>query len=357
MTPWRLMAMLLVVLSAGVSMVHAQGGASRPPTPVVVSTVRLVDELPRHGYTGFLDPQRKALLSADVPGRVHQINYRSGETVQQGEVLARLTNPSLALDEGVLQARLKEAQVAAADAKQRVERTRNLFRQNLTSAEQYDEVQAGYNLAQAKLEAARAQLRQLQEQLKMMEIRAPIAGEIVLDKIELGQWVTTGTVLYEIYNYAAFELQVGVPAKFINSVDEGRPVKVEVTEIGQVLDGRVAAVVRHVSATTGTFTLRIQVDNPQGTPISGLTGRALVPIGSPGAMLAVPRDAVVRRGERSQIVLVRQGKAHIVPVEVSGNLGEDVIISGKDVRAEEQVVVRGNERLAPGATVVVTGTL
>jgi RND family efflux transporter MFP subunit len=324
---------------------------------VVVSTVRLVDELPRHGYTGFLDPERKALLAADVPGRVNKINSRSGQTVKQGEVLATLTNPSLELDQDVLQARLKEAQVTVADASQRVERTRNLFRQNLTSAEQYDEVQAGYNLAQAKLEAAKAQMRQLQGQLDLMQIRAPIAGEIVLDKIELGQWVTTGTVLYEIYNYSAFELQVGVPAKFINSVVAGRPVKVEVAEISTVLDGRIAAVVRHVSATTGTFTLRIQVDNPQGTPISGLTGRALVPIGSPGAMLAVPRDAVVRRGGSSQIVVVREGKARIVPVEVTGNLGEDVIISSQDVKPEEQVVVRGNERLAPGTDVVVTGTL
>ena len=95
MTSWRLLPLLFMVLSAGVPVAHAQGGATRPPTPVVVSAVRLVDELPRHGYTGFLDPQRKALLAADVPGRVKQINYRSGETVKQGELLAQLTNPSL----------------------------------------------------------------------------------------------------------------------------------------------------------------------------------------------------------------------------------------------------------------------
>lgn len=357
--PLPLIVAVLMLLGSGVHAQSRQKGAkrARPPTPVVVSEVRQVTELPRFTYTGFLEPVKKAFLSPDVPGRVAAINFRAGDSVQAGQVLARLTNPSMMLDLGVLKARLKESNAVLADTRQRLTRARKLFKQNLASAEQFEDLQAAYRIGEARLESAKAQYNQLKQRLDMMVIRAPISGEVVLDDLRIGQWVNSNTVIYEIYNYLEFELRVGLPAKFLNRIPGRQPIEIAVPEIGETLTGRIAAVVRHVSAKTGTFTLRIRVDNPSGKPLSGLTGQALVPIGRPGTMLAVPRDAVVRRGNTSQVVVIRKGVAQIVKVRVTGNMGDAVIVDSDGLSPKELVVVRGNERLAPGTPVRITGTL
>lgn len=354
-----LIAAVLMLLGSGAQAQTQQKSAkrARPPTPVVVSEVRQVTELPRLTYTGFLEPVKKASLSPDIPGRVAAINFRAGDSVKAGQVLARLTNPSMKLDLGVLKARLAEENAVLADARQRLARARKLFKQNLASAEQYEDLQAAHRISEARLESAKAQYNQLKQRLDMMIIRAPISGEVVLDNLQIGQWVNSNTVIYEIYNYLEFELRVGIPAKFLNRIPGRQPVEISVPEIGKTLTGRIAAVVRHVSPNTGTFTLRIRVDNPSGNPLSGLTGQALIPIGRPGTMLAVPRDAVVRRGNISQVVVVREGKAQIVKVRVTGNMGDAVIVESDGLSPNEQVVVRGNERLAPGTPVRITGTL
>jgi RND family efflux transporter MFP subunit len=350
--------MMGLLLCTGVSLGQGKGKGKAPrPKPVVVAPVRSVTDPPTFKASGLLSPMSKALLSVEVAGRVTAIKRREGDYVKKGHVLAVLNNTDLELNRMVLRARVKEAEAELLQSRQSLRRTSELHRQNLASLEKYENVTASAQVMEARHASAVAQLKRVQTQVDLLTLRAPISGQIIKTDLEIGQWINSNKPIFEIYNFSRFELLVGLPGKFLNKVSKGSMVKVNVGEIGEVLQGKILAVVRHVDAFSGNFKLRIGADNPRGLPLSGLLARIAVPVGGGEAVLTVPRDAIVRRGGKTTVVVVRGGKAQIVPVSVKGNINQsDVIVDGT-LKAKEEVVVRGNERLFPGTPVMITGKL
>ncbi|MCZ6474162.1 MAG: efflux RND transporter periplasmic adaptor subunit [SAR324 cluster bacterium] len=327
------------------------------PKPVVVAVVKSVSEAPTFKANGLLAPAKKSLLSVEVSGRVTEVLQQEGDYVEKGQVLAVLSNANLGLEKLVLQARVREAEAERSQSRNKLKRIEALFKQNLASAEQYENELAAMEVTEARHASTLTQLNRIVTQLNMMVVRAPISGQVIKADLEIGQWINSTRPIYEIYNYDRFELLVGVPGRFFNKIDRDTPVTLRVTEIGKTLKGKIQAVVRHVDSASGNFMLRIQVENPKRTPLSGLLARIDVPVSRNGRVLTVPRDAIVRRKGGTQVVVVRKGRAQIVRVKIRGNINQtDVIVDGK-LKAREQVVVRGNERLSSGTPVKITGKL
>jgi RND family efflux transporter MFP subunit len=366
MRQWRIAAAVagmlgMAVLAVDPRPVPAQrrgnGGKVLAAAPVVVSRVIQVRAAPTFENTGLIQPVEKALLSADVNGRVHAIRKRTGDRVKAGETLAVLENPDLALELGVLRSKVKETRAELALNRQKQKRVESLFKKKLVSAQQYEDGRLTVRMIEARLGSDLARVRQFADQLARMAIKAPIAGQIVSAELEIGQWISPNKPLYEIYSYDGFEVLVGVPGRYLPDVPEAGRVAITVPEFDRQLEGEIKAVIRTVDSRNGNFTLRVRVHNPKALPLSGLLARVQVPLGRSAAVLTVPRDAIVRQGESTHVVLVRDGKAAIVPVEVGDSLHGSVIVTGKGLRPDEVVVVRGNERLVTGMPVEVTGSI
>jgi RND family efflux transporter MFP subunit len=325
-----------------------------PPTPVVVAPVQEVTDSPTATYSGFLEPIDQARVSALEAGSVKTIHKRTGERVKRGEVLAVLAGPQLQLDLEVTEAQVKEAEAALAEAQLKLNRLRLLYEKELTPAEQYENEKAAVAVIAARLETTRAARDRLRERLKLLVVRAPVDGQVIAYDLKLGEWVTQNKELYQIANFEQIQVLIGVPARHVNTVPEGAPVALAVPELGAKLTGRIQAVVRHVDAQSGNFQMRVVVENHKGLVLSGLLAQVTVPTGAPSVVKVVPRDAIVRRGEATQVVVVRENTAQVVPVKVAGGLGDGVIVVAAELKPKEQVVVRGNERLFPGMPVSVT---
>jgi RND family efflux transporter MFP subunit len=205
----------------------------------------------------------------------------------------------------------------------------------------------------ARLNTTRTNRNQIRERLKMLVVRSPITGQIITTDLDLGEWITPAKELYLISDFDRIQLRVGVPGKYVESLPEGAPVEVEVPEIGAKLKGKVRAVVRHVDTASGNFIVRVFVDNPANLPLSGLLAQASLPTGSAAKVKLVPRDAIVRRGDATTVVVVRDSVAQIVAVKVRGDVRDSVIVEAPNLKSDEPVVVRGNERLFPGMPVAI----
>ena len=336
---------------AGAPAPQAAKPPAPPPTPVVVAPVKQANESPRSNFSGFLEPLEKARVSAAEAGYVKTILKRAGERAKKGEVLALLGNPQMQLDLDVLTSQVKESEALLAEAKLKLNRLQTLFDKKLIPAEQVENEKAATAVIQARLATTRSNRDRIQERLKLLVVRTPIAGQIIAANLDLGQWITPATEVYLISNFERIEMRVGVPAKHLKDVPEGSAVNIKVRENGAALSGRVHAVIRHVDEASGNFIVRILVDNPKNLPLSGLLAQVSLPTGEPSLVKLVPRDAIVRRGESTQVVVVRGNVAQIVLVQIRGDVQESVIVDAPDLKAEELVVVRGNERLFPGMPV------
>lgn len=355
---YALIVVSLLLLTADGSFAQkrkSKGG--RPPSPVVVSRVVSVKDAVRASFTGTLQPAYKALLSSDVAGRLIRLTKRPGDKVRKGEVLAILKNPTLEQDLAVIQAKVRQTEAQLALSVQQQKRIATLYNKKLASAQRFEDGEATLGVARARLVGDQVQAERLKNQLKRMVIRSPMWGQVISSKGEIGQWITPNQTLFEIFNYSRLELLVGVPGRYLRTIRPRGSVMVNIPEARRTLKGWIAGVIRHVDSKTGNFHIRIVIRNGKNLPLSGLLAKVNLPLARATRRLTVPRDAIVRRGKRTHVVLVIKGKARIVPVKVLGNLGGSVIVQGKGLKANAEVVVRGNERLFPGTPVRIAGSL
>ena len=127
---------------------------------------------------------------------------------------------------------------------------------------------------------------------------------------------------------------------------------------GELVTGRVVKLVPRAELRTRAFPVRVLVKNRvQKKSVvfkAGMLARVTLPVGKARKALLVPKDALTLGGPQPVVVVVQDGKAHMVVVELGVSQGDLIEVRGK-LKQGQQVVVRGNEGLAPGRPVVVAG--
>ena len=120
--------------------------------------------------------------------------------------------------------------------------------------------------------------------------------------------------------------------------------------------GIVDAIIPRADRAGRTFPVRIEIPNPKGTIKTGMLGRVTLPVGNSHKAILIPKDALVLSGVGKSVYVVNDQTAHLVQVKTGSAHGSLIEVEG-NLKAGQQVVVRGNERLRPGQPVKVVGDI
>lgn len=396
----------------------AHGQPGRGPAPVVVAPVTEDAVLSTQTFVGTVLPSQRAEIGSAVDGRVEVCDIEEGDRVEANQPLAMLLTDTIELEVKSAQAQLdyleaqllelrngtrKEqlaqarARVASAEARREYqiglrERLRELagqsnaltedeWREAVTLAleadanyEQakavYDEAEAGPRaeaIAQAEAQVAMQQavVERLHDQLGKHTIRSRFAGYVVRKSTEVGQWVNRGDLVAEVVGADVVEVVVQVAERSIPFVQPNQEVTIEIPALPDSLfTGNVLAAVPQGDERARTFPVRVRLENQStesGPKIKpGMYARVELPVGEEKQATLVPKDALVLSENAPSVFVVEQasevgqkGSAAPVPVEVIQSYGDRVEVKGK-LRSGQWVVVEGNERLRPGAPIVIS---
>ncbi|MEM9941877.1 MAG: efflux RND transporter periplasmic adaptor subunit [Planctomycetota bacterium] len=227
--------------------------------------------------------------------------------------------------------------------------------------------------AESRVETAHQEALRLKDLRSQYIIRAPFEGVVTQKMTEVGQWVSGGSPVIELVDLDPIELVINIPQEYsgrlqdsiIQSRKTGKALKVatQFAGINGQFQGTVVRVIPQADLRSRSFPVRIQIANPlmqetyQLKP--GMLGRAQLSIGRESEMILVSKDALVLGTNQNKIFKVIRGpeKMTVVPVviETGIEIGSWVQVTG-DLREGDEVVVIGNERLKPGAEVIVTET-
>ena len=265
-----------------------------------------------------------AQVAARTMGTVLQVPVREGDLVKRGQLLAQLDARELAARRssaeaaeqastaGVNQATnaVAAAQAQADVAKKTYDRYVYLKEQKSVSPQEFDEVAAKYQAAQAGLEQAIAALHQAAagaDQAKSetqaassvasyARVVAPFDGRVVRRQVEPGSLVSPGIPLFIVEDTAHYQLQVTLPTDVLAKVRKGSAARVQLDSVeGKTILGKVAEIEAGADPASHTAIARIDLAKEPGVQ-SGLFGRAFFSRGEARA-LTVPIDAVVTRGQ------------------------------------------------------------
>ncbi|CAI8795944.1 efflux RND transporter periplasmic adaptor subunit [Pseudomonas sp. IT-P395] len=257
--------------------------------------------LPVPGEVRF-DEDRTAHVVPRVPGVVESVAVNLGQTVKKGQLLAVIASQQIS-DQRSEQA---AAQRRLALARTTYEREKKLW-QDKISAEQ-DFLQARQALQEAEIAVSNAQ-----QKISVLsgsgvatggnryELRAPFDGVVVEKHLTPGEVVDESTAAFTLSDLSRVWVTFGVSPKDLNKVQVGKAVTVSAPELNAEVVGSVAYVGSLLGEQTRTATVRVTLENPQGSWRPGLFVTALVATDSREAKVAVPETAIQTVEDKSTV--------------------------------------------------------
>ncbi len=317
-------------------------------------------------YTGEFQSEGSSQLSADTAGRVIAVDANIGDEVTRGQVLAEIDPLPHQQRIRELQASVQMATASLAESKVQLEnlkvdldrRLPLLERQMITAAEIQNlqaSVQAAEQrvaVAQATIQQNRARLLSAQEDLRNTKIKAPFDGRIAERFVDLGTYVTPNQPVFRIIDDGEIYLRVRVPERDAGRITMDMPVEVRIAAFGsQPHAGKVFRIAPALDSTTRTLRVDIRLDEELPTLKPGMYARAQIVLGQNENTLSIPNQTLSKERDGQPFVwLVTEDKANKVTV-VPGMVGRERTEIVEGLSAGDAIVLRGQERLRPGATV------
>lgn len=361
--------MLVLALAAcGKAADGPQAAPAMPPAEVGVVTVTqgdvgLLSELP-----GRLEASRVAQVRARAAGIVQKRLFSEGADVREGQ-------PLFSIDSAPYQAALASAQATLArgeanrvQATGLAERYKPLVEANAISKQDYANAVSAQKAAEAEVAAGHAAVQVAQINLAYASITAPISGRIgralVTEGALVGQGEATPMAVIQQINpmYVNFTQSASEVLSLRRALAQGqlkRATGAQSALVRVLLEdgsehpnaGRLLFSDLTVDASSGQITLRAEVPNPSGTLLPGLYVRVRLEQAKAGNAVLLPQQAVTRSAQGDTVMVVASdGKAAPRVIKVGGaQVGQWVVTEG--LKAGEQVMVDGFQKLRPGAAV------
>ena len=364
----------VAILALGGAMVSVLAACSRGappppvrPTPDVTTVIAAPRDIPMtFEFLAQTQSSQSVNIQARVSGFLDRRVYTEGEVVRAGQVLFLMDPKPLQAQVDAAQAQLNNAQAALDVAKFNLDRTKPLAEQNALSQKDLDDANGQYLSSKANVDAARANLDSAKLNLSYATITAPITGVTGNAIVADGSYVSSSnsqltTVAALSPMWVTFSLSEAEALRYREDIERGtlrRPAGGQYTVEIVLADGSVFPETGRItfsdpgfSAQTGTFSVRVQVANPQGL----LRPNQFVRVRLKGAVRpnaqAVPLRAVQQGPKGHYVWLVgKENTVEMRPVTVGSWLGDDwLITSGLDPASV--VVVDGALTLTAGAAV------
>lgn len=330
--------------------------ASVPPPLRKVRVVQPKPAAPRFTLTlpGRTAPAEQARLSSRVAGVVAERRGEIGDRVKAGDVLVEIDAPEIRQQLERAAAAVKQVEARLALAELNLERAEDLAPKKIITAQTRDERVAGVAATKADLEAARAEVRRLEEVRGFMTIRAPFDGTILQRQVERGDRVNGDAGAASVYLYAVARLEelrveVAVPQSLAMKIKPGTAARMAFAEIpGQAFAAKVVRSSQSVDAASSTMRVELALANADLKIPAGLNGQVLFDVERDAACVLVPGNVlVVTQGVQMVATVDSENKISYRPVGLGRDLGNEVeICSG--LSEGERVILSPNALLKSG---------
>lgn len=303
-------------------------------------------------FPGTVEGQTSTTLASTVAGQVIEFPAKEGTRVTRGQVIAKVRSTPVELTLVSLQASLKEAEARLKLAQSTLARVRDLQTAGVASQQQLDDAQSEANAWIGRTDSLKADIARLQDELDRMTIRAPLAGIVVKERTEVGQWMTIGGPVVDLLAIDQMEVRMEVPERHFAALRVGAVAHVTFESLPDYrVTGKIIAVIPQADAQGRTFPVKVLISNEQGRIGAGMLAQVSFTAGDVYRATIVPKDAVITKGPRRTVFRLNgENKVEEVPVETGVGAGDWIEVRGK-LHAGDKVVTRGNERLTPGMTV------
>lgn len=302
---------------------------------------------------GTLNPYEEVIVSTEVDGILKDVRVNEGTVVSKGMVLAMIDDTDYSLEVRRADAALRQAEATLSNTKLEYQRKEALYKEQLVTQQQFDDVSTRLSLAEADVERAKASLSLAREKLKKTKIHSPLAGIVKEKKVSAGDYVKNGTNLFVIIQINPIKINFTVTEKDVGKLKRGQDVLFKVDAFPEKeFKGRVSIIYPSLEEKTRTLEVEALVPNPDGILKPGLFAHVILYTGAEKDTILVPITSLLYEGEKIKVFVIEGDRAKESFVKTGQKYGEMMeIVEG--VKEGDQVVVTGQHNLFEKAKVQV----
>ncbi|MGE0847645.1 MAG: efflux RND transporter periplasmic adaptor subunit, partial [Flavobacteriaceae bacterium] len=221
-----------------------------PTVTVSAAEAKAITWTPHIEAIGTVNAARGVDLTVETAGVVKTIHFEANERVSKGQFL-------LQLDDAVQRADLEAARAQAALDQQSLERARELQKRGVSTSVTVD-------TAETTASASQSQVAKLEAVLEQKRLQAPFDGTVGIRRVDVGQYLTPGTVVATMQDLDNMYADFTVPEQQRNSLKIGQPVKLGVSADDMPFSGELIGIDPKVDPATRLVSVRARYSNPVG---------------------------------------------------------------------------------------------
>jgi multidrug efflux system membrane fusion protein len=339
--------------------------AAMPPVPVGVQTVRSEDIRLWSSYSGRLHAVDSAEIRPEVSGRITEVRFEDGQTVQKGDILFVIDPRPYAAAVARAEAALASARTSAGYAKAELERAAKLVKAKFLTESNFDSRNNDSRVAMANLRAAEADLEKAKLDLEYAFVKAPISGRVSRAEITVGNLVQSGSsaplltsIVSSDYIYADFEVDEQTYIRNVHNNANGQAAEMQIPvemkmqgRDGQVYQGTIHTFDNRIDTASGTIRARAKFRNEGGRLMPGMFVSVRMASSGENSAILVPERAISSdQSKRFVFIVGKDNKVAYRPVEMGDGVdGRRVILKG--LSDGDRVIVDGVQHVRPDAVV------
>lgn len=413
-SPTRLTAFLLILILSACSVPEdkKESGKKRKfMIPVQVGKVIYKDVEDQVRTVGIMREEKRVVISSEVGGKITNISAEEGMVVKANDVLAKIDPTDFQLEverlKHVLDSATKDLEIAKSgqrtEIQDQLKAKENAAQSNLDlAAKNYDRIKAlvkdgvmakaaldtasneleeakeNLNVTKANFKAAsiareedieklsaqiegiKAQYNQAQLDLSKTIIRSPFEGTIIKKRIDQGGFAGPNIPIVEMIKSPNVVAGMTLPQSYRNKLKkiEGIELAFKDTNKKIRLNKKISKKVHVIplaDKNSGTFKLWIDLPRQDSSLFAGLTFEAKLFLGKRRNVLHVPSVSLVISEKGTVVYIVKEGKAHLVPVRAFKERNGLVEVHDftKQLNSKVDLVLRGSGAVFPQADVLV----
>jgi len=280
-----------------------------------------------------------------------------GAHVKEGQLLAVIETPEV--DQQVEQSlsNLNTAKANLALAEITKNRYEGLLKSHAVAQQDVDNAVGSYNANQAIVDAAQANVKQLQALQSFEKIYAPFDGVVTARNTDIGDLINSGsnggvkTDLFHIAQPGVLRVYVNVPEEYSQGVKVGMTADLDLAEFpGRKFQGKLVRTADAINVSTRTLLIEIDVDNPAGTLLTGSYAEVHLKVPSPSSTYLLPVNTLIFRSDGLQVGTVTDGSVALATVTPGHDFGDHIeIVAG--LKSNDEVIINPPDSIVSGQKV------
>jgi RND family efflux transporter MFP subunit len=335
---------LLVVTGIGVVLANNKAKINKAAKPakekpvVLVKATTVKEDSFNTAFTinGMTIPDKEVKIASEVQGKLIGLYIHNGDMVSAGQVIA-------SLDASVYSVQLNSIDASIAKARLDLARYTKLIEMGGATAMQAES-------AQLQINSLVAEKKQVLDQIAHMQIRAPFSGKVENVSVELGSFVTYGTVLGQLINNTSLKINVYLSEQEAVKINTGLPVTIHSAVLPEPKPGLVTMVSDKADA-SGKFLAEVSFSNKDKDKLkAGILADVHFRLQETETGLSIPVAALLTGTKDAKLFVVNGNKAELRRIR-TGIVTSSKVQVLEGLQAGEQVVISGQLNLENGTVI------